>query len=268
MENIRFSVFAIVLAMLLSGTALASDMHRQFQQALSLSKQGEWQQAADLFQQVAKEQPDWPEPKNNLAVALLKLGQAEQARQSLELAVTSQSSFKVAQDNRQKLYDHLAAKAYEKALGNNGDLQPPELQLIDSIQQASVPVAQAVVVTQAADADAIIRQQLDRWSGAWSGADTESYLACYSPQFKSFDQKIDFQQWRYQRRIRLKSSKNVAISLDAIKVFLNQQGNTALVEFVQYYRSANYNDKVIKQLLLIHENNQWLITSERVIKAL
>ncbi|MFW2374499.1 MAG: tetratricopeptide repeat protein [Gammaproteobacteria bacterium] len=265
----RFSVFGMVMAMLLSATALAADLHIQFEQALSLSKQGEWQQAAELFQQLAKQQPDWPEPKNNLAVALLNLGQLEQARQSLELAVTSQSSFKVAQDNRQKLYDHLAAKAYEKALGNNGNLQPPELQLIDRIQQATVQVVEPVAVTDfTTDKDDMIRQQLDLWSGAWSKADADAYLACYSPRFKSFDQNIDLQQWRYQRRIRLKSSKNVDISLDNIKVFLDQQGNTALVEFIQFYRSAIYNDKVIKQLLLSHENDQWLITSERVIKTL
>lgn len=265
----RFSMFSMVLAILLSGAAVAMDVHNQFQQALVLSKQGDWKQAAKLFQQLASEQPDWPEPKNNLAVALLKLGQLEQARQNLELAVTSQSSFKVAQDNRQKLYDHLAAKAYEKALGNHSSLPPPDLQLIDSIQQATVQIAQPTAVTAAvADSDRVIRQQLGVWSGAWSEADIDAYLACYSPRFKSFDQDIDYQQWRYQRRIRLKSSKNVDISLDNIKVFLDQQGNTALVEFVQFYRSANYNDKVIKQLLLNHENNQWLITSERVIKAL
>ena len=114
----------------------------------------------------------------------------------------------------------------------------------------------------------MIRQQLKLWSIAWSGSDVEAYLACYSPRFKSFEQNINFQQWRYQRRIRLKSSQNVAINLDNIKVFFDQQGNTALVEFVQAYRSVNYTDKVIKQLLLSFENKQWLITSERVIKAL
>ena len=93
MEIIRFSLFTMVFALLLSGIVVAADVHDQFQQAISLSKQGDWKQAAKLFQQVASEQPEWPEPKNNLAVALLKLGQVEQARQVLEQAVTSQPKF-------------------------------------------------------------------------------------------------------------------------------------------------------------------------------
>lgn len=269
MEITRFSLFTIVFALLLSGIVVAADVHDQFQQAISLSKQGNWKQAAKLFQQVASEQPEWPEPKNNLAVALLKLGQVEQARQILEQAVISQPSFKVAQGNRQKLYDHLAAKSYEKALGNSGSLSLPNLELLDSIQQTTAqPVLETLDTDPVAEADTLIRQQLNLWSTAWSGSDIDAYLACYSPRFKSFEQNIDFQQWRYQRRIRLKSSRNVAINLDNIKVFFDQQANTALVEFVQSYRSVNYTDKVIKQLLLSFENKQWLITSERVIKAL
>ena len=269
MEIIKFSLFGLMFAILLSGNIARADEHGLFQQAISLSKQGDWKQAAELFQQVASAQPDWPEPKNNLAVALLKLGQVEQARQILEQAVTSQASFKVAQENRQKLYDHLAARAYEKALGNSASLELPNLQLLDSIQQVSVqPVLTAEVTETVVNADVMIRQQLDHWSSAWSAAMVDDYLACYSSRFKAFEQDIDFQQWRYQRRIRLKSARKVEISLDNIKVFLDQQGNAALVEFVQLYRSASYTDKVIKQLLMSLENNQWLITSERVIKAL
>lgn len=258
-----------MLALLLTGTGVSADARNQFQQAVSLSKQGDWKQAAELFRQVASEQPNWPEPKNNLAIALLKLGQLEQARETLEQAVTSQPSFKVAQGNRQKLYDHLAAKAYEKALGNSSSLELPDLQLLDSIQQANVkPVPQTVVNHQLVDMDSLIHQQLNHWSSAWSGSDIDAYLACYSPRFKSFEQDMDFQQWRYQRRIRLKSAQKVEVSLDNIKLYYDQQGDTALVEFVQLYRSATYADKVIKQLLLSHDNNQWLIISERVIKAL
>ena len=99
MEILKFSLFGLMFAILLSGNIARADEHGLFQQAISLSKQGDWKQAAELFQQVASAQPDWPEPKNNLAVALLKLGQVEQARQILEQAVTSQASFKVAQEN-------------------------------------------------------------------------------------------------------------------------------------------------------------------------
>ncbi|MCW8957001.1 MAG: tetratricopeptide repeat protein [Gammaproteobacteria bacterium] len=269
MEIIRFSFFGLMFVLLLSATVVSADARDQFQQAVSLSKQGDWKQAVKLFQQVASEQPDWPEPKNNLAVALLKLGQVEQARQTLEQAVISQASFKVAQANRQRLYDHLAANAYEKALGNSGSLQLPNLQLLDSIQQATVqPVQQSVVTDPVADITSLIHQQLNQWSSAWSESNVDAYLACYSPRFKPFERDMDYQQWRYQRRLRLKSSQDVKISLDDIKVFVDPKGDSALVEFVQLYRSANYTDKVIKQLLLNHDNKQWLIISERVIKAL
>lgn len=275
MGMIRIVLTPLMLALLLTGTAASADAYDQFQQAVKLSKQGEWTQAAELFQWVASEQSDWPEPKNNLAVVLLKLGQVEQARLALEQAIISQTSFKVAQLNRQKLYDYLAAKSYEKALGNSGELDLPRLEMLDTVQQAASSAVMPdkvehhpVVSDDTIDIDGVIRQRVSLWSKAWSGSDVDTYLSCYSPQFKPFEQNLDFNQWRYQRRIRLESSQKVSINIDNVEVYLKPKGNIALVEFVQSYVSANYTDKVIKQLLLSYENDQWLITSERVLKAL
>ena len=100
-----------------------------FKQGVQLSTDGEWSNAERIFRGIAERNPSWPEPKNNLAVALYKTGKLEQSHQAFEDAVTSLPSFKTAQINRQRLYDYSATLAYNKAVGNNNKPGMPTLEL-------------------------------------------------------------------------------------------------------------------------------------------
>lgn len=247
----------------------------RFKQAVLLTEQGQWSQAADLFQSIAQNNPTWPEPKNNLAIALLKMGQIEQARQALEDAVISLPSFKVAQENRKRLYDHLAAVAYERAVGKTEPLELPEFDLLADINAIETRVAvqpEQLLIEAKTESTGDLSQLLTNivhdWSQAWSRADVEQYLSFYSSRFTPADVQIDYTQWRQQRTVRLRLSRGARISLENIRIYFDTDQSRALAEFSQQYQSATYNDTVIKQLVLGLEDERWQILAERVIQQL
>ncbi|HEY9051357.1 MAG TPA: tetratricopeptide repeat protein [Gammaproteobacteria bacterium] len=242
-----------------------------FSQAINMTSQGKWSEAAGLFQQIAQRNPAWPEPKNNLAVAMLQLGKLEQAQQALDEAVSSQSSFKTAHTNRKRLYDYLAAIAYEKAMGTSNGTQLPKLDLLNNISETEPVVIESANVVMAPPAQNetqvnAINKAVQAWSSAWSDSDIKNYLAAYSTDFRPSEPATDYTQWQNSRRARLALASNTQVKLENIRIYLDMQLQQALAEFVQHYRSANYQDKVLKQLYLKRQQDQWLIVEERVIQ--
>jgi len=314
--------FALLLCVLLPGMAVAADAaipdrakvtastsvateessdEALFAKAVSLSEQQQWAEAESLYRALLKARPQWPEPKNNLAIVLLKTGRLEQAKQMLEQAVVSSPSYRVAQTNRSLLYNYLATQAYHKALGESAELQPPALALIGQIHQniklvekpvqvivekrVEVPVEVIVekpvidrsefVQTEQVDISAErnqqirqqIQQQLTRWSQAWSAGDYATYIQTYASQFDPGDPATSLAEWKNIRHAKLKYAKDTRVTLDKLRVFVEASAQYALVEFVQAYRSASYSDTVLKQLYMTKSDNNWRILSERVIKT-
>ena len=306
-------IFALVTGLALLQLLTASyavpvydkpDDRELFSQAVKLTIAEEWLAAEKLFKQISLSHPEWPEPKNNLAIVQLKLGKIEQAQLAIEEAVISLPSFKVAQENRKRLYDHAAAMAYHRVIGNMEYLPLPQLQLLQEIDQPlqkkilpadnpqvlmDKPVSEQALSTTKQDeiippqkiAEGSInesksKQQIsDRvvnvilaWSKAWSDINIEQYLSAYSTQFTPFDPVKDYTQWSHSRRAKFQLADDIQVELQNFKVFLNDNETQALAEFVQNYKSNKYQDKVIKQLHLILENDRWLIRSERVLQNL
>ncbi len=173
-----------------------------FKHAVNLTEDGRWSDAAILFKDIAARNPDWPEPKNNLAIAQFKLGKIEQAQQAIEAAVISLPSFKVAQSNRKKLYDHAAAMAYYKAVGVSEKPENPELEILTEIKKAPV-VKSSVVDNNSQAASTVfsdIRNSLSKWSEAWSDNNIEQYFSVYSNDFTPSGSAKDYTQWRMLRR--------------------------------------------------------------------
>ena len=316
------TAFALLLCVLLPGMAVAADAAIQaavtataststaaelsadealFARAVSLSEQQQWAEAESIYRALLKSRPQWPEPKNNLAIVLLKTGRLEQAKQMLEQAVVSSPSYRVAQTNRSQLYNYLATQAYHKALGERSELKPPTLDLIGQIHQTiklvekpvhvivekRVEVPVEVIVekpvidrseftrTEEVDVSAErnqrikqqIHQQLTRWSEAWSAGDYESYIQTYGSEFDPGDPNTSLAEWKNIRHAKLKYTKDTRVTLDKLRVFVEASAQYALVEFVQAYRSASYSDTVLKQLYMTKSDNNWRILSERVIKT-
>jgi len=255
-----------------------------FHKGLAHSSLKQWSQARSIFQRLSEKHADWPEPKNNLAVALLKQGQLEKAQQSIDAAINSQPSFKVAQKNRNKIYEYLAAQAYEKALGNHKKANLPELDLLTELT-LNMPVPEPRVIIKHIPQPVItkkiepeqknnrddsprVKQRLLDWAKAWSEADENHYFSSYSTNFRPSDLRKDYTQWRNIRRLRLRKYQNILVSLENIKVYFDNDKQRALAEFVQIYKSENYRDKVLKQLVLVLEKDNWLIVSEREVQKL
>ncbi len=241
-----------------------------FKHAVNLTEDGRWSDAAILFKDIAARNPDWPEPKNNLAIAQFKLGKIEQAQQAIEAAVISLPSFKVAQSNRKKLYDHAAAMAYYKAVGVSEKPENPELEILTEIKKAPV-VKSSVVDNNSQAASTVfsdIRNSLSKWSEAWSDNNIEQYFSVYSNDFTPSGSAKDYTQWRMLRRSKFKYLNKLDIRLTNVQVYLSENNSQALVEFIQDYKSEKYQDRVQKQLKMVYENERWLILSERVLKQI
>lgn len=277
----RLTLFASILLLIQFSPSVLADDREVFNRALNLSKQGQWQQAADLYVQLASRNPQWPEPKNNLAVSLINLGKINEAQQALDAAVVSRSSFGVAQNNRQRLYDYLAAQAYSKALSQKTQAAPPALELISvlDIPASSVPAAPVVAPaatpapaitpatgTQAVSQDTLVTIEtfVNNWAQAWSAGAVKNYLQAYSSQFKPDDGK-SFDQWADSRRLRLQTASNTKVDVQNLHVYLDKNQQQAVAEFIQSYTSSTYSDRTVKQLLLTLEGNGWRILAERVI---
>lgn len=247
-----------------------------FEQAVLMSSDGDWFNAEKIFRDVALRNPGWPEPKNNLAIALYNMGRLEQARQALDEAVTSLPSFKVAQANRQRLYDYAATTAYYNVVGIAEGPELPKLELLTEVQltpniTSPKPHAQSTIENNPGQPDEIeqqIRESVLGWSRSWSAADVDAYLSVYSTQFKPSDPGRSYEQWRISRTAKLRFGKINQVSVKSIEVYLDSNLQQALAQFVQHYQSSKYQDKVIKQLQLTLEEGRWLIRSERVLQQL
>jgi len=258
-----------------------------FAQAYELSVQQQWPAAESIYRDLLERNKDWPEPKNNLAILLLKTNRIDEARLMLEEAVVSTPSYSVAQKNRMQLYDFLAAQAYGKALGSVQTSALPEMDFIEHIFQPvkivekviekkvevivekkvfikSTPIQKESNVTVISH----IKEQLLNWSGAWSRGDFEHYIESYSKQFVPIDERLVFSEWKKVRRAKLRRGHSVQVTVDELKVFIDESTSSALVEFVQHYTSPAYSDRVLKQLYMQKSQDNWQILSERVIKTL
>ena len=80
------------------------------------------------------------------------------------------------------------------------------------------------------------------------------------------DARKSYAEWKNIRRARLKFTKGVNIQIEKLRVFVEANGEYVLVEFIQNYRSDSYSDRVLKQIYMHKQQNNWLILSERTIK--
>jgi len=290
------ALFSVVALAEVSETLNIDNDKKLFAQAVKFSSLEQWSQAEPIYRELLTRNKQWPELGNNLAILLLKTERIDEAKQVFEQAVSSTPSYQITQDNRSQLYNYLATLAYEKALGSEQHVALPELKLIQEIYQsekvtsqdaggeAEEEVAENIIKKEQVektlisnaqtdlqpifqkDISKLIKQQLLEWSRAWSQGDFENYIQTYSESFQPSDQRKSYAEWKNIRRARLKFTKSVNIEIDQLRVFVEPEGEYALVEFLQDYRSESYNDKVLKQMYMHKQPDKWLILSERTIK--
>ena len=116
------------------------------------------------------------------------------------------------------------------------------------------------VVNDDAKTKTEITEMVSNWAAAWSARDVEGYLSFYSSRFELPGQ-LSRSEWESQRRARIVGKKNIEVEISNLNIQPN--GDEATVEFDQAYRADSYNDRVVKTLRLVQENDRWRIVTEQ-----
>ncbi len=112
----------------------------------------------------------------------------------------------------------------------------------------------------AANHRAEILNAVESWASAWSDQRIDAYIDSYTADFKPQQYKSR-EYWEAQRRKRLARPSSISIQLSNIQTSLAEDG-TAIVTFVQVYKSPIFSDSVRKTLVLRQESGRWKISSE------
>jgi len=138
-----FKLFYILLIGLLSEMAFADDHvplivemdKKLFVQAVEFSLDKQWSQAEPIYRDLLTRHKYWPELGNNLALLLLQTDRLNEAEKMFEQALRGTPSYKTTLHNRSQLYQYLASRAYDRALGEHKPAALPPLTLIETIYQ-------------------------------------------------------------------------------------------------------------------------------------
>jgi len=111
-----------------------------------------------------------------------------------------------------------------------------------------------------------VLKSLNEWAAAWARRDEVAYLAAYDPSFvpPGGGSRAD---WEKRRRLLFSMAQNIDLKINSPSVDRADDA-TATVTFIQFYRSDNYRDAVVKQLRMIERDGRWLIVEEKVLSIL
>ncbi|MEM7292996.1 MAG: L,D-transpeptidase family protein [Pseudomonadota bacterium] len=144
-----------------------------------------------------------------------------------------------------------------EAIGRQIDVSHTPVVLTPTIQWLPVQEMQEIRDTVAA--------RFARWRSDWTALDVDAYLSHYSTEFNN--QKHDFASWSAHKRNVALGKTFVDVSADEVDVFLypdsSSQKELIVVQFVQTYRSNNFNSVSRKQQFWQREiDGEWRIVYE------
>ena len=93
-----------------------SDIKLQFMKGLVLTRLDRYRDAERVFIQLTADNPDLPEPFNNLAVVYAAQGKYKEAEDALKSAINTHPSYATAHENLGDIYAKMASRAYNQAL--------------------------------------------------------------------------------------------------------------------------------------------------------
>jgi len=211
----------------------------------------------------------FPTYYNNLAYAYFYKGKDKLAIATLQKGLQQDPDYNILYENLSTIYAFMAKKAYENAIENSNKIQQvlPKLKLTNQTQTSS-PSPNAIIknIPEMADLNKEkqhIEEVLQSWAKAWSGQESKRYLDAYSPKFVT-PNGVDFSSWRQYREERVRSPRFIEVKLSNMDIVIAKDASMASVHFLQHYRSNTLNDKVMKQVVLQKEMQNWMIISENV----
>jgi murein L,D-transpeptidase YafK len=108
-----------------------------------------------------------------------------------------------------------------------------------------------------------VRDFLEIWRQAWETKDLDTYMDCYSHNFRA--QGKGWEKWKQHKQALNKVYSIIKVSLQNVKIDNAAEGTS--VSFYQNYRSDGISSMGIKSLELKRENNGWKIVRERFLAS-
>lgn len=268
-----------------------------FLKGVVLAGSGRQDEALQLFLDLTRRYPEYPEPFNNLAVLYAERGDYERAVEILKQALQTHSSYRAAYENLTKVYGKLASRAYDRALGQESSTPSagPGLQLLADLGARSAPSngptptvavreprppapitpaeplpgpAASRPATPVAPSEPLVEFDaaavvavVQGWARAWSEQQVDDYLGFYAREFAPND-GMSRSAWAEQRAERIRRPRQIEVRVDSIAVRQAGEGR-AQARFEQFYRSDRFQDRVSKTLDLVLEGGVWKIQAEQ-----
>lgn len=273
----------------------------RFLTAYAYQMTGDTNKAIKSYEDLIRDHPGLPEPRNNLAMIYLGKGDYDQASQLLASAINTRTSYAIAYANLSQVYKGIASEAYRRAIsqssepatythdfeltaitwldGVDSDSATQIASLPESVMISTAPKAKEVTAKQSvapksnttqtlvnvANQHTLLIEQVRNWAKAWSAKDFDNYTASYTADYS--DKFNTHAQWVKHRRGRILRPGDIKVNVSKFSV--RQRGaDRASVDFTQAFSSPSYSDRVVKRLIFNRVGSQWKIASERVLSVL
>jgi tetratricopeptide (TPR) repeat protein len=273
------------------------DANSRFLTAYAYQMTGETDKAIKMYEDLIRDEPQLPEPRNNLAMIFLEQGDYDHASQLLVSAINTRISYAIAYANLSQVYKGIASEAYRRAIsqsnepaGYTHDIDLTAITWLDdsttgsTTQVAALPTskplaAEAIVkiepaaktesatpsLVNVANRDTLMIEAVMNWAEAWSNKDFDNYKASYSADYR--DKFNTHAQWVKHRRSRILRPGDITVEVSNFSVKQRNSSNYS-VDFTQAFTSPGYRDRVVKRLDFERVGNQWKIAKERVLSVL
>jgi len=273
------------------------DANTRFLAAYAYQMTGKTDQAIKMYEDLIRDEPQLPEPRNNLAMIFLAQGDYDRASQLLVSAINTRINYAIAYNNLSQVYKGIASEAYRRAISESSepakythDIELMAITRLDhssaesQTQIASLPTSEPVLpkatATEApvaeeasaipslvniANLDTLMIEKVMSWAKTWSSKDFDNYKASYAPDYR--DKFKTHEQWVQYRRGRILRPGDIKVDVSNFSI-KQRNSTTVTVDFTQAFSSPNYSDRVVKRLYFERLGNQWKIAKERVLSVL
>ncbi|MCH6565030.1 MAG: tetratricopeptide repeat protein [Proteobacteria bacterium] len=247
----------------------AGDPDIEFLTAYAYQMNQQSGKAAKYYQELIRQYPELPEPRNNLAMIYLSDGDYDRASELLVNAINTHRSYATAYANLSNIYTGIASEAYRRAVSESNEpdsyANNIELTALTRLTPVSARATAESGLTEKSATGLTLVNQIIGWAKAWSEKDLDAYLGYYSN-----EHKLDYpthRAWVEHRKKRILRPGFIRIEVGNFQIRA-QSANRATIDFEQSFNSLGYSDRVIKRLRLNRINSKWKITDEMVLSVL
>ena len=137
----------------------------RFLTAYAYQMNGKTDNAIQLYEALIKDEPELPEPRNNLAMIYLEKGDYDHASQLLVSAINTNISYAIAYANLSQVYKGIASEAYRRAISQSDepakythDIELTAITWLDNLDTETATQIASLPTTKAIPADPLVKE--------------------------------------------------------------------------------------------------------------